>query len=58
MISFAAHNVRPGLHYYLVAPFIPIGGIVSGAATPTELPSTVLVYALLLRRKRAAAQRR
>jgi tripartite ATP-independent transporter DctM subunit len=32
----------------VVAPFILIGGIVSGAATPTEVSSTAVVYALLL----------
>jgi tripartite ATP-independent transporter DctM subunit len=32
----------------LVAPVILIGGIVSGVATPTEVSSTAVVYALLL----------
>ena len=32
----------------LVAPIILIGGIVSGIATPTEVSSTAVVYALLL----------
>ena len=32
----------------LVAPFILIGGIVSGIATPTEVSSTAVIYALVL----------
>ncbi len=42
--------VRAGLSAIpaLVAPVILIGGIVSGVATPTEVSSTAVVYALLL----------
>jgi tripartite ATP-independent transporter DctM subunit len=41
---------RTGLHAIpaLVAPLILIGGIVSGIATPTEVSSTAVIYALLL----------
>ena len=42
--------VRAGLSAIpaLVAPVILIGGIVSGVATPTEVSSTAVIYALLL----------
>ena len=42
--------VRAGLDAIpaLVAPIVLIGGIVSGIATPTEVSSTAVIYALLL----------
>ena len=45
-----AEIVRTGVHAIpaLVAPLILIGGIVSGIATPTEVSSTAVIYALLL----------